>query len=86
MRRRRGAIRSEHGADLHLLHARALNRRRNVFVDGLVDFDDHVAVVVLDALERDAADDAIAERLDDFAGFNDRSDIDAFERAGNRSR
>ena len=71
----------EHGADLHPLDARSLNGSGEFFGDFLVDVDDHVAVVVLDLLERDAADDAVAQRLDDFAGFDDAGDVDAVDGA-----
>src|SRR6185369_14804831 len=72
---------SEHRANLHLLNACTLNGRCDVFIDLLVHIDYHVSVVILDALERHAADDAIAHGFDDLARFNDRSDIDAFARS-----
>ena len=51
-----------------------LNRRRQIFVDLLVDVDDHSSVERIDdRLERDAADDAVAQRLDDLAAFDDRA-------------
>ena len=62
----------QHRTDLHPLDTGRLNRARQVFGDLLVDVDDHVAVVVVDLLERHAADDAVAQRLDDFARFDDR--------------
>ena len=71
----------QHGANLHSLDAGSLNRARQVFGDFLVDVDDHIAVVVLDLLERNAADDAVTQRLDDFAGFNDSSNVNAIHRA-----
>ena len=40
--------------------------------------DDDVAFVVLLIFERHAAHDAVAQRLDDFAGFDDGLDVDAF--------
>ena len=40
--------------------------------------DDDVAFVVLLIFERHAAHDAVAQRLDDFAGFDDRLHVDAF--------
>ena len=52
----------------------------------LVHLDDHVAVVVLDPLERNAADDAVAHGLDDLAGLDDRTDVDAFARFRSRTR
>src|SRR5205807_7162300 len=35
----------------------------------------HIAFVVLDLLKRDAAYDAVTQRLDDIAGFNDGTDV-----------
>ena len=67
----------EHGTDLHPLDARGLDGAGKVLGDRLVDVDDHVAFVVLDLLQRDAAHDAVAQRLDDVAGFNDGADVDA---------
>jgi hypothetical protein len=57
----------QHRADFHALDAGRLNRSRQVFRDFLVDVDDDVAVIVLDFLQRHAAHDAVAQRLDDFA-------------------
>ena len=71
----------EHGADLDALDARSLDGGGEVFVDLLVDLDDGLALVVLELLERDAADDAVAQRLDDLAGLDDRGDVDAFDGA-----
>ena len=71
----------EHGANLDALDAGGLNGGGEVFVDLLVDFDDGLALVVLELLERDAADDAVAQRLDGLAGFDDRGDVDAFDGA-----
>ena len=69
----------EDGANLDALDAGGLDGGGQVFGDFLVDVDDHAAFVVLDLLEGDAADDAVAERLDDLAGFNDGRDVDAFD-------
>src|SRR5262249_21971867 len=72
----------EHRADLDLLDARVLNGRRELFVDLVVHVDDRVAAErVGDPLERDAADDAVAQRLDDLARLDDRARLDAVERA-----
>ena len=68
----------QHGADLDALDAGRLNRRRQVFGDFLVDADDDVAFVILLVFERHAAHDAVAQRLDDFARFDDRLHVDAF--------
>ena len=56
-----------------------MNSAGQIFGDLLIDIDDYVAFVVLDLLERHAADDAIAQGLDDLARFDNRSDVDAFE-------
>ena len=71
----------EHGANLDALDARGLNRVGQLLGDFLVHVDDDVAFVVLDLFERDAADDAIAQRLDFDAGFENRLDVDAVRRA-----
>ena len=72
----------QHRADLHLLDAGVLNRRRGLLVHHLVDVDDHLAGErVGDPLERRAADDAVAERLDDLARFDDGARLDAVDRA-----
>src|SRR5580704_3969508 len=71
----------QHGADFYALDAGCLNRVRQLFGDFLVDLDDHVAFVVLNLLERNAADHAIAERLDFDTGFENRFDEDAVGRA-----
>ncbi len=63
----------EHRANLDALDARSLNGGGLVFVDLVVDFDDGLAFEVLELLERDAADDAVAQRLDGLAGFDDRA-------------
>ena len=72
---------SEHGANLHALDAGRLNRVGQLFGDFLVDLDDHVAFVVLDLLERNAADNAVAQRLDFDAGFENRLDVNSVGRA-----
>ena len=69
----------EHGANLDALDAGSLDGRGEVFGDFLVDVDDDLAFVVLDLLEGDAADDAVAQRLDDLAGLDDGGDVDAFD-------
>ena len=69
----------QHRADFHALDAGGLNRTGEVFGDFLVDVDDDVAVIVLDLLERHAADDAVAQRFDDLAGFHDTLHVDAVD-------
>src|SRR5215470_17021948 len=71
----------QHGADLHPLDAGGLDRAGQFLGDFLVDVDDGVAVVVLDLLERHAADDTVTQRLDDLAGFHDTGDVDAVDGA-----
>ena len=67
----------EHRADLDALDTGGLDRGGQVFGDLLVQADDHVAFVVVLIFERDAADDAVAQRLDDFARFDDGLDVNA---------
>jgi hypothetical protein len=63
------------------LDAAFLNVRRLLFVDLVVDVDDRVPCErVGDLLERDPADDAVAERLDDFSRLDDRPRLDAVHR------
>ena len=55
---------------------------RLLLVDLVVDVGDDVAGERIDdLLERDAADDAVAQRLDDFARLDDRARLDAVHRA-----
>ena len=61
---------------------RFLHRRRLVLVDLLVELDDGLAAERIDdLLERHAADDAVAQRLDDLARLDDGPRLDAVERA-----
>src|SRR5207253_2357305 len=72
----------QHRPDLHLLDAAFLHRRRLLLVDLLVDLDNGLGRErVDDSLERRAADDAVAERFDDFTRLDDRARLDAVERA-----
>ena len=71
----------EDRADFHLLDTRCLDGGGEIFVDLLVDVDDDLALEVLELLERDAADDAVAQGLDGLAGFDDGGDVDSFDRA-----
>src|SRR5579863_4165010 len=71
----------QHGTDFHSLNAGRLNGSREVFGDFLVDIDHNVAVIVFDFFERNAAHDAIAQRFDDFAGFDDSLHVDAVDGA-----
>ena len=67
----------QHRADFHPFDTGSLNRAGQLFGDFVVDVDDHAAVVVLDLLERHAAHNAVAQRFDDLAGFDDTGDVDA---------
>src|SRR5713226_9050315 len=62
---------SEHGTDAHALDSRALHLVGEFLGDFLADVDDDRALEVLDLVERNAAHDAVAERLDFDAGFDD---------------
>src|ERR1700682_5914032 len=68
----------KHRADLHPLDTGRLNRRSQIFGDLLVHSHDHVAFVVFLIFEGHAAHNAVAQRLADFARFDDRLDADAF--------
>ena len=71
----------EHRADDDLLDARLLDDVDEVLVELGVRRDEHLAGErVDDVLERDAAEDAVAERLDDLAGVLELGDADAVER------
>src|SRR6185437_14898560 len=71
----------EHAADEHALDAGALDAVGQILGDFLVHVHDGVAFVVADALERNAADDAVAQAFDGLAGVNDGADVDAVHRA-----
>src|SRR5688572_2110665 len=72
----------QHRADLYLLDAGILDVGRQLFVDLLVEVENQAALDrVDDLLERDAADDAVAQRLDDLAAFDDGPRLDAVQRA-----
>jgi hypothetical protein len=72
----------EDRADLHLLDARLLDARGDLLGDDVVRLDDDgVRRRVVDVLLDVAADDAVAERLEDLAALDDRRDGDAVERA-----
>src|SRR5215472_797472 len=68
---------SEHGTDADAVNARGLDRVGQLFVDFLVHVDNDVAFEILDLIEGNAAHDAVAERLDFDAGFDDRLDVNA---------
>src|ERR1019366_8456161 len=64
----------QYGADFDTLDTGCLNGRRQFFGDLLVDADDHVALIVALIFQHDA----VAQSLDDFAGFDDGLHVDAF--------
>ena len=71
----------EHRADDDLLDAGVLDDRDQVLVELGVRRDQHLAGERIDdVLERDAAEDAVAERLDDLASVLELGDADAVER------
>src|SRR5581483_59707 len=75
----------ENGSDLHALEACFLDRRDLGLVDRVVRLDDDVAAErIADVVERDAAENAVAEALDDLAAFDERSHLDPVERAAVR--
>ena len=67
----------EHRADLHALDTGGLNGAGQIFGDFLVEPDDQVAFVIELVFESHAADDTVAQRLDDFARFDDGLDVNA---------
>src|SRR6516164_2305598 len=67
----------EHRTDAHPLDTGGLDGVGQFFADFLVDFDNDVAFEVLDAFERNAAHDAVAQRLDFDARFDNGFDEDA---------
>ena len=71
----------QHGADLHPLDTGSLYRNCQLLRDFLVDVNDDVAFVVLDLLQRNAAHDTVAQRLDDLARLHDGSHVDAIDRS-----
>src|SRR5438876_2547753 len=78
----------EHGADLHRLDPRILDGLRGLFDDELTRFDQHLGPAVLIELVRIhhflecyAANDALAQRLDDVFAFLQRRHLEAEDRA-----
>src|SRR5216683_2793374 len=68
---------SEHGTNAHALDTRALHLVGKLFGDLLVHVDNDRALEILDLVERNTAHNAVAQRLDFDAGFDDRFDEDA---------
>src|SRR6185503_8392548 len=76
---------SQHRTDPHSLYARPLNLRRKVFIDFLVRLDDYATFNKIDdILERCTADNAVTQRLDFLAAFNNRTGGDSTQRAAVR--
>ncbi len=67
----------EHGTNAHAFDTRALHLVGKLFGDLLVHVDNDRALEILDLVERNAAHDAVAQRLDFDSGFDDRFDEDA---------
>ena len=67
----------QHGADFHALDTGRLNRRGQILGDFLVDLNDGAAFVIELVFKSHAADDAVAQRLNDFARFDDGLDVDS---------
>src|SRR5437588_285527 len=68
---------SEHRTDADAVDTRGLDGVGQLFVDFLVDVNDDVALEVLDLVERNAAHNAVAKRLDFHARLDDGFDVDA---------
>src|ERR1700674_1731751 len=67
----------EHGANADALDTRSLYGVGELFGNLLVHVNDDTALEVLDLVERNAADDAVAQRLNFDAGLDDGLDVDA---------
>src|SRR5579859_4829749 len=67
----------EHGADADAVNTRALDGVGQLFVDFLVHVNDNVALEILDLVEGNAAHDAVAERFNFDARFDDRLHVNA---------
>src|SRR5438034_670925 len=68
---------SEHGTDAHAVDTGALDGVGELFVDFLVHVDDDVALEVFDFVQGNAAHDAVTERLDFHAPFDNGLDVNA---------
>src|SRR5262249_30802145 len=76
------SLAGEHRADLHLIDASRIDLADLVLVNLLVLRHQHFARVGVDhVLERDTAEDAVGELLDDLAAFDERRHLDALHRA-----
>src|SRR3984893_9573719 len=71
----------QHGPDLHAFDTRSLNEPGEFLGDFLVHRDNQAPFEVALILERYASHNTVAQRLDDFARFDDGLDKNAFRRA-----
>ena len=71
----------EPGTNLHPLDARRLDSVGQILGDFMVDVNDDLPFVVLDFLQADPADDAVAQRLYHFARLDDGTHFNAVHRA-----
>ena len=76
----------QHRTDLHPLDTGGLDLVGQILGDFVIDLDDDAAFVVHLVFESHAADDAVAQRLDDFARFDDGLDVDTVAGAAIRLR
>src|SRR5207253_3193173 len=74
----------QHRTDFHALDTGRLNRRRQIFRDLAVHMNDHITFVIELVFQGHAADNTVAQRLNDFAGFDDRLDVDSIAGAAIR--
>src|SRR5690606_23926690 len=71
----------QHGTDLHRLDARVLDQVGVLFADHVARLDDELTVDrVIDVFQRDVADDAVLQRLDDVLALLQRGHLDAQDR------
>src|SRR5258707_668327 len=78
-----GALRfaGQHRANLDALDTSGVDGSSQFFGDLLVDANDDVAFVIALVFESHAANNAVTQRLDDFARFDNRLDEDALSSA-----
>src|SRR5208283_4909779 len=70
----------EHGTDLHPLNTGSLDGAGQFFRDFLIHLHDNVGFVVELVFQRNAAHNAVAQRLDDFARFDNRFHVNTIGR------
>ena len=66
-------VAGERRTDLHGIHAFGIELIADVFVNEHTGFNEHFLVVVVDGFSRHTAQHAVAQRLNDFAAFNERT-------------